>query len=296
MGSSSRRKATGAASVLGLFLGGFFLLTPVSEAAPSEKVTICHRTNSVTKPYTVNSVPVSSIDGSKKNDHSHHLGPIFDFSDPGQYTPPFSDDEWGDIIPPHEANGGVGQNWTEVAYDGGPTGQEIHAAGCVEPEDEPNEEEDPTATLTVRKVVTGDPAPETWDFEFALSNDEVDLGTIDLDEEGDEASLLDLDLGDYTITETLVDEFTLVDIDCGEETTVVEEENGVTVTLADGDDVTCIFTNDHEAPVEPEVEGPVEPDGAVENQRKTTEVLNEGTVRVPAAPAPVVAAEVTFTG
>lgn len=280
--TSAQRAAIG--GVVALLLGVSVLLAPTSDAAAQDKVTICHRTNSVTSPYTVNSVAVSSIDGSKKNDHSHHLGPVFDYSDPGQYVPPFGGDEWGDIIPPHPVNENLGQNWTEIAYDGGPTGQEIHEAGCRVPGEDP---EDPTAALTIRKVVTGADAPETWDFKFSLTAGDMDLGPVMLDEVGAESSFLELAPGDYTIIETLVEEFTLEDVDCGEATVAVVD-NGVTVTLAEDDDMTCWFTNDHATPVAPTQPAP-------ENVPEP-EVLDTTVTRKPAQPAPAVQSEVRFTG
>ncbi|MEO8105963.1 MAG: hypothetical protein ABI720_01485 [Actinomycetes bacterium] len=94
---------------------GTAVATPGGEPGNSDKVTICHRTNSVTNPYVVITVDQSAVDGDLGNntgqgDHYlEHLGPVFDPS--VDYQPPFSDDEWGDIIPPIE---GVhdGLNWT----------------------------------------------------------------------------------------------------------------------------------------------------------------------------------------
>lgn len=85
------------------------------------KVTICHRTNSASNPYTRNTVDVASVNGEKKNDHSHHEGPVFD--------PEVHDQQnrgWGDIIPPVEGYN-EGQNWNEA-------GQEIYNNGCEVPE------------------------------------------------------------------------------------------------------------------------------------------------------------------
>lgn len=77
-----------------------------------DNVTICHRTNAVTNPYRLITVDPSAVDGVGNGDHFlNHLGPVFDPE--AEYTPPFSGDEWGDIIPPlpgvHE-----GLNWTEA--------------------------------------------------------------------------------------------------------------------------------------------------------------------------------------
>ncbi len=108
-------------------------------ATPGEdaKITICHRTNAVTNPYVVITVDTSAADGDLGNntgqgDHyAEHLGPVFD-SD-ADYQPPFSGDEWGDIIPPI-AGVHDGLNWSEA-------GQAIYANDCapVTPEPSPSE-------------------------------------------------------------------------------------------------------------------------------------------------------------
>jgi hypothetical protein len=123
---------------MGALLMGAVLL-PVRAAAtpspPEHKVTICHRTNSVTNPYRVNTVDISSTDGSLgkgSNDHTHHLGLAFDFSaDPDvAYPPPRNGDQWGDIIPPYQwgetpEQSFPGMNWV--------AGQAIWEAGCTVP-------------------------------------------------------------------------------------------------------------------------------------------------------------------
>ena len=108
-------------------------------ATPGEdaKITICHRTNAETNPYVVITVDTSAADGDLGNntgqgDHyAEHLGPVFD-SD-ADYQPPFSGDEWGDIIPPI-AGVHDGLNWSEA-------GQAIYANDCapVTPEPSPSE-------------------------------------------------------------------------------------------------------------------------------------------------------------
>jgi len=84
------------------------------------KVTICHRTASVTNPYVEESVDMASVDGSLANDngqgdhYAEHTGPI---------APAVgADGKWGDIIP---VITGVhsGLNWTAE-------GQAILANGC----------------------------------------------------------------------------------------------------------------------------------------------------------------------
>jgi SdrD B-like domain len=91
-------------------------LSPAAMSAPGDnKVTICHRTHSVTNPYRMITVSMSAADGVGLSDHTSHdvpadftatLPPIFDptFS----YTP--SQKYWGDIIPPVRTSPGL--NWT----------------------------------------------------------------------------------------------------------------------------------------------------------------------------------------
>lgn len=75
-------------------------------------VTICHRTNAPDNPYTKNRVSYRSTDGAiVGNDHVSHGGPAFDYTaDPADadypYTTPRDGDQWGDIIPPYEWDGG----------------------------------------------------------------------------------------------------------------------------------------------------------------------------------------------
>ena len=75
-------------------------------------VTICHRTNSPSNPYTKNRVSYRPTDGAiVGNDHVSHGGPAFDYTaDPADadypYTTPRDGDQWGDIIPPYEWDGG----------------------------------------------------------------------------------------------------------------------------------------------------------------------------------------------
>ncbi|MBV9292061.1 MAG: hypothetical protein JO222_06390, partial [Frankiales bacterium] len=69
-------------------------VTQASAASTNgDKVTICHRTNSNKNPYVQITVSVNAVDGKKKNDHSHHTGPVWDPTLKAQHI------KWGDIIP-----------------------------------------------------------------------------------------------------------------------------------------------------------------------------------------------------
>lgn len=119
---------------------------PVYDIPTDGKITICHRTNSVTNPYSQITVDVSAADGISGNsghnaDHySEHRGPVFDPS--ATYPTPHNGDQWGDIIPPVVPNSQVpganttGLNWTAA-------GQAIYYNGCNVPA------KDATANVTV---------------------------------------------------------------------------------------------------------------------------------------------------
>ena len=77
-------------------------LPAVVTASPTkQKVTICHRTDSVTNPYVKETVSSSSVDGNNGNDNGQgdhllvHTGPVFQSG----FT---HNDTWGDIIPPFD--------------------------------------------------------------------------------------------------------------------------------------------------------------------------------------------------
>jgi hypothetical protein len=117
------------------------VLTPGTTFATSpkidgeHKVTICHRTNSVTNPYVVITVDYSGADGglvhdNGNGDHTDHLGPVFDANNPP--PPPHNGDQWGDIIPPfswpgdanHAGGSFPGYNWSDA-------GKLIWRSDCV---------------------------------------------------------------------------------------------------------------------------------------------------------------------
>lgn len=200
------------------------------------KVTICHRTNSVTNPYVRITVDYSAADGATgkgNNDHTHHLGPVFDFAaDPSvAYPTPRNGDQWGDIIPPYTYDNGsfAGLNWTEA-------GQAVWNAECGEP-DTPDPE-DPITTLTIEKMVSGDAAPATWSFPFTGLAGGFDLSD---DAVSTDPQIIDPDTP-YVITETDTAGATSTTVECeGADAAVVGAS--VTVEVAEGVDATCTFEN-----------------------------------------------------
>lgn len=97
------------------------------------KITICHRTNSVSNPYSQITVDVDAADGISGNsghsaDHyGEHKGPVFDVNT--TYPTPHNGDQWGDIIPPVVPNSQVpGANTAGLNWNG--VGQAIYYNGC----------------------------------------------------------------------------------------------------------------------------------------------------------------------
>src|SRR5690349_21163448 len=79
-----------------------------------EKITICHRTDSVKNPYQQLPVDNDSADGNTDNDngkgdHSEHTGPVPTSETQAQALKD-AKENWGDIIPPHDNYAGL--NWT----------------------------------------------------------------------------------------------------------------------------------------------------------------------------------------
>jgi hypothetical protein len=80
------------------------------------KVTICHRSDSVTNPYTNPTVDESSVDGNAGNDngqgdhYAEHQGPVPTSASAAQALKD-ANIKWGDIIPPTTAQP-TGLNWT----------------------------------------------------------------------------------------------------------------------------------------------------------------------------------------
>lgn len=101
---------------------GSMMLQDSAFATKSDKITICHATNSHTNPYVVNTVNSSSItelnNPHNKNGHGTHDGAI--------WYAGIADHSWGDIIPAFESPDGhkyAGKNWDSK-------GQAIYKKGC----------------------------------------------------------------------------------------------------------------------------------------------------------------------
>jgi len=101
------------ASLVLMIAGLVGIITPTSVSAINvdPKVNICHRTNSVTNPYTKNSVNRSSVDGFGNGDHyKEHKGPLASSQAVASFYKAWHI-EWGDIIPPVPGFHN-GLNWT----------------------------------------------------------------------------------------------------------------------------------------------------------------------------------------
>jgi hypothetical protein len=131
-----------------------------------DKVTICHRTNSVKNPYVKISVDESAVDGEGKDDHSHHTGPVA-WSEAVAQQLKDAKEKWGDIIPPVE---GVtkGLNWTTV-------GMAVYNNDC-----QPVEEVTPAAVTftapTCDKLGTYT-VPSSEGFVYKIGDDVAAAGT-----------------------------------------------------------------------------------------------------------------------
>ena len=98
------------------------------------------------------------------------------------------------------------------------------------------------SSITIVKAVEGSVPDGGWEFGFS-----GDLGTFTLSNDDSSNSHGSLFAGEYTITE---DDSTVADltgIDCGS-ADVTRDGSSVTIDLAEGEDVSCTFTNTFKAP------------------------------------------------
>jgi hypothetical protein len=107
-----------------ILASGFTLgssLAPKAEAAPANKVTICHRTHATTNPYrritvSLNSITKSNGHGDEGASNTHNKGTgVFD----PNYTYPPSEKLWNDIIPDETIDGGsatITMNYFDAGY------------------------------------------------------------------------------------------------------------------------------------------------------------------------------------
>lgn len=236
MGRANRRTGRRLLGATLLAAGMLIALPGVAGAGNHEsehKVTICHRTNSVTNPYEVIEVDAESLEGDSPNpsDHSSHIGLPFDFdADPDvAYPEPRNGDQWGDIIPAFDFGdiSFVGLNWTEE-------GIAIHEAGCEAPPPPPE------TTLTVTKVVDGDAAPADWTYGFTTS-----VGDFSLTDEAPTNGPVDVTPDtEIVVAEDDAGGATTTTIECTDAVAVPGQDGlSVTVTVAEGDAAACTFTN-----------------------------------------------------
>ena len=132
----------------GLILAG--VLVTKAGAAPQDKVTICHRTNSVRNPYVQQTVNENSIvmpDGSPAG-HGLHTGPVYPQPD------------WGDIIPPFTYTNDRGGSSVYDGMNWSTGGQAVWNGGCEVDLTEPPEETTTTTTTTL-PLPTTTSAPTT---------------------------------------------------------------------------------------------------------------------------------------
>jgi uncharacterized repeat protein (TIGR01451 family) len=121
--------------------------------------------------------------------------------------------------------------------------------GCTGPED--NNERDPVGSISIDKVVTGEGASDTQGFNFDYSWVDGDGADAVIAATSAVAVTSNLKPGEYTITEyDLPSRWNISSIQCtaGDEDTVIEtnlQTKSVTIDLALGDNVDCVFTNEY---------------------------------------------------
>lgn len=219
---------------------------PAPPAREDGKVTICHATNSALNPYRAITVALSAVDGIGNNDHSSHVGPVFNTSIHNQ-----QDRGWGDIIPPvpGSENTNVGLNWnTEGAAIWNNDCKLIAVT--------------PTGTVIITKLTV----PSTSTSKFSFESEDLDIDDSETIGHGESITREYVVAGaKYTVSENLQDGYALTDIKCnlGNETTEVYdfslkdslvslEDSSVSFTLEANETVECVFTNTQDEKEQPE--------------------------------------------
>ncbi len=117
-----RGRARSAVLLLGAGLVGVLAVLTLSTTASAtktttgHKVTICHRTRSMSNPYVAATVDIASI---LQKGHGSHEGPVFDASLPEH-------SRWGDIIPAFD----FGPDKQYAGMNLTAEGEAVLAAGC----------------------------------------------------------------------------------------------------------------------------------------------------------------------
>lgn len=170
----------------------------VQETEPEDKVTICHRTNSVGNPYVRITVDKSAVDGEGNNDHTQHTGPVASSEEVAQELKD-SKTKWGDIIPPFGEY--AGYNWDE-------DGQDVYkndCAGGVE-----------IIEVVPAEVTFIDPTcddlgsytiPEAENVDYLVDGEVVDAGTYEV-ENGTSVTVTAEAHEDYYIGDEVTDSWT----------------------------------------------------------------------------------------
>jgi hypothetical protein len=151
-----------AVAALALSLAYFVRPALATQPDPNHKVTICHRTNSVTNPYVVITVDEASVDGDNGNDNGkgdhllEHLGPVWDANT--TYSPPHNGDQWGDIIPPFYADGVTPTGYPSLNWNA--AGQAIFDNGCKPAGEEQSVAESASEEESVAESASGEQSVE----------------------------------------------------------------------------------------------------------------------------------------